>query len=220
MAVLLWLWILGVLAALTALLCLTRVGVHADFGASTTVDMTVGFFRFRVFPGKEKKPKPEKEAKTVQNETPEQPKEKTFIRKPTLAEIKDAARTLAPPLKRALRRTRRGIRVLPLRLSLILGGANDPAKAAQDYGKINGAVWTVMPVLEHLLVIPAPHIHVGVDFDTVQTALEGEAGISLRIGTLLAVGFGLAIPALKWFLRYRKQAKQQPAPASAGAAAA
>ena len=216
----LWLWIVGVLAALIVLLCLTRVGVHAVFGEETTVDVTVGFFRFRVLPGKEKTQKPKKEAENPPKEAAEPQKKKSSLRKLTAAEIKDAVRTLVPALKRALRRTRRGIRVRPLRLSLTLGGAEDPAKTAQNYGTLNGAVWTVMPVLEHLLVIPDPRIHVGVDFDTAQTVLEGEAGLSLRIGTLLAVGFGLAVPALKWFLRYRKQAKQQPAPVDAGAAAA
>ena len=216
----LWLWILGILAVLILLLCLTRMGARAVFGRETTVDVTVGFFHFRVLPGKDKKPKPKKETENPPKEATEPQKKKPTLRKPTAAELKDAVRTLAPPLKRALGRTRRGIRVSPLRLSLTLGGAEAPAKTAQNYGTLNAAVWTVMPVLEQLLVIPDPHIHVGVDFDTAETALEGEAGLSLRIGTLLAVAFGLAVPALKWFLRYQKQAKQQTAPADAGAAAA
>ena len=63
-------------------------------------------------------------------------------------------------------------------------------------------------MLEQLPVSPAPYIHVGIDFDAPQTAVEGELGVSIRIGTLLAVGLGTGIPALRWFLRFRK--KQPP----------
>ena len=41
-------------------------------------------------------------------------------------------------------------------------------------------------------------------------AVEGEAGVTIRIGTLLAMGFGLAFPALGWFLRWRKRCKARP----------
>lgn len=45
-----------------------------------------------------------------------------------------------------------------------------------------------MPVLERLLVIPHPHIHLDVDFTAEETKLQGTAGISARIGTLLRIG--------------------------------
>ena len=76
-----------------------------------------------------------------------------------------------------------------------------------------------MPPLEELLVIPDPHIHIGLDFDAANTRVEGEAGVSIRIGTLLALGFGMGIPALRWFLSYRKQEKQKPPSAKETAAA-
>ena len=47
----------------------------------------------------------------------------------------------------------------------------------------------------------------GVDFESDDTSAEGEAGISIRIGTLLAVGFTVAVPALRWFLKWNKQKK-------------
>ena len=57
--------------------------------------------------------------------------------------------------------------------------------------------------------IPDPRIHVGIDFDEGKTKAEGTAGISIRIGTLLAVALGVGIPALRWFLRFQKEKKQQ-----------
>ena len=115
-----------------------------------------------------------------------------------------------PPLKKALRRTRRGVRIDPLGVSVILGGQAEPADAAQLYGELHGAVWTGMPILEQLLVIPRPHIHLDVDFTTVETRIQGSIGFSARIGTLLRIGMTVAIPGLRWLLAYMKKKKQAP----------
>lgn len=215
-------WILGGIALLLGLLCLMPLGLFLTFGAErATADLTIGPFHVRLTPtepGTEKRPKkgkkkaPKKEGKNPANRIKALPK-------PTLEEIKSAVRALAPACKRALRRTRRGIRVHPLRLSVTIGGGADAAWAAETYGYAHAAVWTVMPVLEELLVIPDPRIHIGLDFEASQTRTEGELGISIRIGTLIALGLDLGIPALKWFLRYQKQ-KKQPAPTPAETAAA
>ena len=206
----LWLWILVLLAALILLLCRTRVGIQAAFGGGgLTLDARVGPLRLRLLPAGAKR---EKEPKTVKKteKTPQKAKkQKEPLPKPSLADIKDAVHTLAPPLKRALGRTRRGVRVHPLRLNVTVGGRDDPAAAAELYGYLHAGVWTGMPVLEQLLVIPAPHIHVGIDFDAADTIAEGELGVSARIGTLLAAALGVGFPALRWFLRYQKAQKQK-----------
>jgi hypothetical protein len=197
------LWILCILAVLILLLCLMRVGVRVQMtGGSVTVDVTASRIHIRVFPGK---PKPEKKAE----EKPKKETEKQPFPKPTLADIKDAVHTLWPPLKRALRRIGKGIRIHPLDLRVTIGGGSDPAAAAQLYGYLNAGVWTAMPVLEKLLDIPDPYIHLGLDFDAQKIVPEGTVGITFRVGTLLAAAFGVAIPALRWFLRFQKKAKQR-----------
>ena len=209
-----FLWIiLGILIALW-LLSRLRLGVYAAFGESLKVDIVIGPGKLQILPPKpkkEKKPKkkkaaPDKKQQASGDETKK--KEKTKI---TLDDIKSAANALLPPLKRALERTRRSIRVKPLDLAIVVGGADDPASAAELYGYIHMGVWTGMPVLEQLLVIPDPHIHVGIDFDTQSTKLEGEVGLTIRLGTLIAVAFGIGIPALKWFLQFQKKQKQPAA---------
>lgn len=216
-----WRWILGVLFLLVLLLCRTRAGVLVTLGDAVTVDVKAGLFRFRVFPGK-KKPPGRKKSKGKPDAGGNGEKKRS-IPKPSLEDIRDAVRTLAPPLKKALHRTRRGIRIAPLRLSLTVGGRADPAAAAELYGELNAAVWTGMPVLERLLDIPDPRVHMEVDFEAEENRTEGTLGVTIRIGTALAVGFGIVIPALRWLLRcmktHRKE-KPRPAPAESGTRAA
>ena len=205
------LWILGVLLALIVLLCVTRVGVHAVLGETLLLDVKIGWFRIHILPAKEPNKKKKDQGKeTEKAKKTEEKEEKKPFPKPSFADVRDAVSTLWPPLKRALDRTRRGLRIEPLDLSVTLGGSEDPASAAQLYGELYAAVWSAMPVLERLLVIPSPHIHIGIDFMEAKTKLEGEVGVSARVGTLLAVGATIGFPALKWFLQYKKKKETQP----------
>ena len=206
-----WLRILGVIVLILLLLLLTRVGVLARMCDGTlTVDLRFGIFRFRAFPVKKK----EKKQKLTQKETGKKPKEKTKL-KISLADIQDAVKALWKPIKRALYRTRQGVRVDPLTVSFVVGAANDPAAGAELYGYLHTGVWTAMPLLEKLLVIPDPAIHVGIDFDTPSARIDGTVGVNARIGTLLGIGLTVAIPALRWFLRWRKKLKKTAEPQTA-----
>ena len=212
------LWItLAVLLVLGILLWRLRLGVYIAFGGEQVrADLTIGPFRVRLAPSKEtkkppqetKKPgKPKKEPKYLTETAKKVPK-------PTLEDIRDAIQTLWPASKKALRRTRRGIRIKPLRLAVTLGGAEDPAAAAELYGGLHALIWTGMPALERLVVIPDPAIHLGLDFDAPETRAEGELGISIRLGTLIAVGMQLAAPAIGWLRRNLKRKQRQQPPAS------
>ena len=203
--------VMGCLAAVLLLLSRLRLGIDAAVnGKAVTVDAAVGPFRIRVIPGKPRKEKAKEKSPPKEGSSSKAPsKEKKKLPKITFADICSALDTLLPPLKRALGRTRRSIRVKPLELSATLGGGEDPAAAAELYGYINMAVWTAMPLLEQLLVIPDPHIHIGIVFDTPETDVQARVGVTLRLGTLVAVAFGIGIPALRWFLRFQKKQKQQ-----------
>ena len=211
----LWLWILAIAGLLVALLLWTRVGAWAAFGGGDLrLDVKFGLLRVHILPARPKKtragkPPKEKRVKKAKGKPKEEQRPEAG-RSFTLEDGKDALRTLLPALKRALGRTRRGIRVKPLRLSLVLGGQEDPAASAQLFGELQAAVWSGMPALERLVDVRETCIHTDVDFSTPETAVEGEVGITLRVGTLLAAGFGLVFPALGWFLRWRKRRGTRP----------
>lgn len=214
-----WRWILGILALLILLLCWTRAGVLVTLEDAVRVDVKLGWLRIQIVPGKKKATKAKKPKKATEKNAEGKEKKRSFS-KPAFADIQDALKTLGPPLKKALGRTRRGIRIDPLRLSLAIGGREDPAAAAKLYGEINAAVWAGMPMLEQMLDIPDARIHTETDFDMEETRAEGTLGVTLRIGTVLVIGVGIAVPTLRWFLRYmRKHRKKQlPAPEKARAA--
>lgn len=220
-----WRWVIGILAVLTVLLCFTRAGVLISLGDTVVLDVRVGWLRFRILPAEKRRPEKKASGKARKKEKKEgeAPAEKRTgrIPRPDAEDIRSAFRALAPPLKKALARTRRGIRIHPLCLHVAIGGKEDPAAAAELYGEMNAGIWSAMPVLERLLDIPEPHICTDVDFDAEETKTEGAAGVSIRIGTVLAVGLGLAFPALGWFLRYiRKHRKKRSAPGKTGVRAA
>lgn len=209
-----------VLALLVVLLCWTRVGVRVAYdGVTLELEAKIGFLTLRLLPVKEKpekEKKPKKKKKPKEAAEPADDKPKKSLPKVGFADIEDAVHTLWPPLKRALGRTRRGIRIAPLRLSLVFGGLFDPVEAAKQHGYAQAAVWTGMPLLEKLLDIREVHIHTGVDFEAPIPAMEGEVGISARIGMLLGVGLGIGFPALRWFLKFRRKGKQAAKEAAPG----
>ncbi|MCI8803596.1 MAG: hypothetical protein HFG01_09700 [Oscillibacter sp.] len=220
-----WRWILLSVCVLLALLCLTRVGVEAAFGGGRPLrlDVRLGPLRLHILPGKKRagqeKPKKEKKARKEKKKPPEEPEKKKRKKLPFKPEdVKDGLRTLFTALGRALRRIGRGVRLHPFRLSLTLGGREDPAAAAENYGRVQTAVWNGMPVLERLMDIPEPSIHTGVDFDAAGTEAEGDVGVTFRIGTLLALGFGLIVPALGWLWRFWQRSRKRAAAKAAGEA--
>ena len=208
-------WIVGILAAALVLLCRTRVGVHATLtGRSAVIKIRIGPLGIQVFPAKGQEAKGPQKPRSTQAASAE--RTGRTAHRPQAEDLREAARTLWPPLRRALARTRRGIRVQPFAVSVTLGGAEDPAETARIYGLLHAAVWTGMPALEELLDIRDPGIHLGMDFDAAKTTAEGCVGLSIRIGTLLSIGLGVGIPALRWLLAYRRK-KQAAQPARAAA---
>ncbi len=201
----LFLKILAVLALLIALLCLLRLGVRASWGGETRVTAILGPVRLQLVPKEEKKPK---KAKPPKEKADKPKRDRKPLPKPGREDIREAIRLMLPALKKALRKLGQGIRVDPLRISLILGGKNDPADAAEKFGYLQAAIWSGMPQLERWMHIPDPRIHTDVNFDAEKTEVSGEAAVTLRLGTLFAMGFALLIPAVKWFLHYRKRHRE------------
>ena len=201
------LWIIGGILLLLILLLLLRVGVHLRFGEQLELTVIAGPARIQLLPRPEKteteqKTKQKKKAKgeAQEEKKPARQREKLSL---SFEDVRSALPYLWEGLKRALARTRRRMRIDPLRLAV-----------AQTYGWASSAMWTLMPQLERLLKIPDPHIHLGTDFGAARTQIEGEAGVVFRIGDLLIIGLGFGIPLLKWLRKRKKEIEQSVKAAS------
>ena len=208
----LWLKILVGLTVLFLLLCRVRLGVRVDIAEIVSADVTVGFFHFRVVPAKGGG---KKDAQLKKEKRRKKPKDLTKAVKkipiPTVEDLKSAYHIFQGPMKKILRRVGRGIRIHPLSLSATLPGQEDPAAAAEAYGRVCAAMWTVMPPLEELIDIPKPSLHVGVNYDAEHLYLRGHVGVSIRVGALLSMGFGALIPGARWLIKfYRAHKNDKP----------
>ena len=205
--------ILGVIAALIAVLLCLRVGVTASFGEELRVTAQIGPATVQIIPPPEKKPAKEKQKKAAAK-AEKKPKER---RKPdihlTLEDIRGGLHAVWQSIQGALRRAGKRIRIDPLRLSFVFGD-EDPVNTAQWYGWANSAMWAVMPRLEEMIHMPDPRIHMEMDFTATETKISGTVGASYRIGDLLAIGFAAIGPVLKFgipFLRKQKAFKKAEA---------
>ncbi|WP_312940930.1 hypothetical protein [Oscillibacter sp.] len=208
----LWLKILIGLAVLFLLLCRVRLGIRVDIAEIVSADVVIGFLRFRVVPTKDgakivAKPKKTKKRKKPKDLT----KTVKKIPVPTVEDLKSAYHIFQGPMRKILRRIGQGICIHPLSLSATIPGQEDPAAAAETYGRVCAAMWTVMPLLEELIDIPKPSLHVGVDYDLEHVYIRGHVGISIRVGTLLSIGFGALIPGVRWLIKfYRAHKNDKP----------
>ena len=206
--------IIGIILLFVLLIGFLRVGALLEFGDELRLRLSVGPFRFTLLPAKEKSgkkaekaagKKPESEAK------PKKKKKKPPLPKPAKEEIQDLVKTALAALKESAKRTCKRLRIDPLEILVVFGGI-DPADIAQTYGYASAAMWGVMPHLEDLFCIPAPSLHLRMDYSAAKTRAEGKVGLSLRIRDGLHISLALLIPLLKWFLRYKK-AHKNDAPA-------
>lgn len=196
------LWISGGILLVLVLLSRLWLGIQIQ-GADGDwqVRARVGPLRFQLYPPKAAKPEEKPTEKPVKQKGTSSAGEKKQAAFPKVTPqlLRSAYRELWPPLRKALARLGRSVRVDPLTVSVTIGAADDPPEGAELYGLAQGAVWSGMPVLEQLLDIPDPHIHIGIDFNTSGPQLRLSTGVQMRLGALVAIALGIGVPALRWY---------------------
>ena len=76
--------------------------------------------------------------------------------------------------------------------------ANEDAyKAAMTYGTVSAAVYNIIAVLSSLFTTTIRSVDIVCDFDRKESVFDGEAKISMRVGTILAAGFSILFGILK-----------------------
>ena len=201
-----WMTLLVILAALVLIGCIP-VGVDARYNADGVfLAAKLGPFRLQLLPQKpKKKPKKRKQQQKQPEKAPasSEPQEKKS--NPLLSGGVDGMLQLLDLAFDTLGDLRRKLRVNELTLHVLIGGAEDPAKAAMGYGRAWAAIGAITPSLERLFVIKKRDIRPALDYTISNTQVDAHLVTTITIGRSLALAVHAGIRFLK-LLNKRKKA--------------
>ena len=209
--------IFGIVIAVFVLIGCIPVGVDARYSQNElSLRLKIGLLQMQVLPAKPKKkqaaPEKKQEAPKKKQETakqaaasqkPEATKKKVSMPKLTLADILELV-NLACDMLGDLRRK---LRVEILTLHVVLG-ADDPAKAAMQYGGAWAAIGMLDPKLGRLFVIKKRDIQPILDYNENETKISAQLALTITIGRALSLGLKAGVRFLKLWI-HKKKAVQQ-----------
>lgn len=193
-----WLIAAGVLI----LLAILPLGVSIKYDSEgPRIYAAIGPIRYKVFPGKKKKNKPEAE-KTEKA----QKENKTSGKKEGSQRTGGKLSDFLPLVRLALDflvTFRKKLRVNWLELKLIMAGG-DPANLAENYGKAWIALGNLMPQLERFFIIKKRNLEVECDFAGTQTVIIARLDITITVGRLLSLATVYGFRGVREFLKLMK----------------
>lgn len=183
--------VLGIVVLALVLVSLIRVGVRVQYAQNRLeVGLLAGPVKITLFPRKAKKPKKPKKAKPAKAKKAK-PKQKPK----TVGEILELVKQLLPVAIDAAGQLKRKIRIDAFFLDVVTASA-DPARAAVDYGRLNGALGMFWPLVEQNFKVKEWRIRTNVDFTTEHPSVSLRAAATLTVGQIIALGVPLALKVL------------------------
>ena len=202
-----WMTLLVIFAVLVLIGCIP-VGVDARYSADGVfLTAKLGPFLLQLLPQKpKKKPKKRKpQQKQPKKKTPAKAEPQEKKPNPLLSGGVDGLMQLLDLAFDTLGDLRRKLRVNELTLYVLIGGADDPAKAAMGYGRAWAAIGAITPSLERLFVIKKRDIRPALDYTISNTQIDAHLVTTITIGRSLALALRAGIRFLK-ILNERKKA--------------
>lgn len=201
-----WMTLLVIFAVLVLIGCIP-VGVDARYSADGVfLTAKLGPFRLQLLPQKpKKKPKKRKPQQKQPKKTPAKAEPQEKKPNPLLSGGVDGLMQLLDLAFDTLGDLRRKLRVNELTLYVLIGGADDPAKAAMGYGRAWAAIGAITPSLERLFVIKKRDIRPALDYTISNTQVDAHLVTTITIGRSLALALRAGIRFLK-ILNERKKA--------------
>lgn len=201
-----WMTLLVIFAVLVLIGCIP-VGVDARYSADGVfLTAKLGPFRLQLLPQKpKKKPKKRKPQQKQPKKTPAKAEPQEKKPNPLLSGGVDGLMQLLDLAFDMLGDLRRKLRVNELTLYVLIGGADDPAKAAMGYGRAWAAIGAITPSLERLFVIKKRDIRPALDYTISNTQIDAHLVTTITIGRSLALALRAGIRFLK-ILNERKKA--------------
>ena len=201
-----WMTLLVIFAVLVLIGCIP-VGVDARYSADGVfLTAKLGPFLLQLLPQKpKKKPKKRKPQQKQPKKTPAKAEPQEKKPNPLLSGGVDGLMQLLDLAFDTLGDLRRKLRVNELTLYVLIGGADDPAKAAMGYGRAWAAIGAITPSLERLFVIKKSDIRPALDYTISNTQIDAHLVTTITIGRSLALALRAGIRFLK-ILNKRKKA--------------
>ena len=201
-----WMTLLVIFAVLVLIGCIP-VGVDARYSADGVfLTAKLGPFRLQLLPQKpKKKPKKRKPQQKQPKKTPAKAEPQAKKPNPLLSGGVDGLMQLLDLAFDTLGDLRRKLRVNELTLYVLIGGTDDPAKAAMGYGRAWAAIGAITPSLERLFVIKKRDIRPALDYTISNTQIDAHLVTTITIGRSLALALRAGIRFLK-ILNERKKA--------------
>ena len=201
-----WMTLLVIFAVLVLIGCIP-VGVDARYSADGVfLTAKLGPFLLQLLPQKpKKKPKKRKPQQKQSKKTPAKAEPQAKKPNPLLSGGVDGLMQLLDLAFDTLGDLRRKLRVNELTLYVLIGGADDPAKAAMGYGRAWAAIGAITPSLERLFVIKKRDIRPALDYTISNTQIDAHLVTTITIGRSLALALRAGIRFLK-ILNERKKA--------------
>lgn len=201
-----WMTLLVIFAVLVLIGCIP-VGVDARYSADGVfLTAKLGPFLLQLLPQKpKKKPKKRKPQQKQPKKTPAKAEPQEKKPNPLLSGGVDGLMQLLDLAFDTLGDLRRKLRVNELTLYVLIGGADDPAKAAMGYGRAWAAIGAITPSLERLFVIKKRDIRPALDYTISNTQIDAHLVTTITIGRSLALALRAGIRFLK-ILNERKKA--------------
>ncbi len=195
-------------AVVIVLLAVLPVGVSAVYNThGPVVRITVGPFRFVVFPQKKKAEKKKKPTKTkIKTEKKGNAvKKQEKVKDKTGGSITDFLPLVQTALD-FLGAFRRKLRLNRLEMKLIMA-ADDPCDLAVNYGKAWAAVGNLLPQLERFFVIRKRNVEVACDFTSEKTLIFARLDLTITVGRVLSLATVYGIRIVRQFLSIMKTRK-------------
>ena len=186
------------------LLALLPLGVTARYDADgPVVTLLAGPVPIRLIP------KPDKEKKEKQKK--KEPKGKSAPSPGTPKKEKKGGswQDFLPLVQTALdflNDFRRKLRINRLEVKLIMAG-DDPCDLAINYGRANGALGNLWPLLERCFVIRKRNVEIECDFESSETVVIARAKATITLGRLLALVARYGVRALKQYMTIQNSRK-------------
>ena len=193
-----WMTLLVIFAVLVLIGCIP-VGVDARYSADGVfLTAKLGPFLLQLLPQKpKKKPKKRKPQQKQPKKTPAKAEPQEKKPNPLLSGGVDGLMQLLDLAFDTLGDLRRKLRVNELTLYVLIGGADDPAKAAMGYGRAWAAIGAITPSLERLFVIKKRDIRPALDYTISNTQIDAHLVTTITIGRSLALALRAGIRFLK-----------------------